>query len=240
MAPDCDPDHDRGVRVRPAERAALIAIAAVCAFAAAVLAATAIRPALDIEIVRAALVSPGSLAGVALAHFRVVASFAPLVLCAGLSLTLIARAYRRGRWRSAIAPVAYLALTFALGPGLLVNGVLKTHSHRPRPVQTTEVAAGDAPFRPFYAFDGACARNCSFSSGEAAAAFWTAAPALLAPPPVQVGAVAASLVFGSAVSAARVAAGRHFPSDVAFSALAMLAMAVAGRRLIGRTGGRKA
>ena len=34
--------------------------------------------------------------------------------------------------------LAFLALTLALGPGLLVNGLIKEHSHRPRPFQTQD------------------------------------------------------------------------------------------------------
>ena len=123
-----------------------------------------------------------------------------------------------------------LFLTFALGPGLLVNGLLKAHSHRPRPLHTQEVVDSGDAYRPFYAFDGACARNCSFSSGETAAAFWTVAPALLAPPAVRLLAVSAALIFGVAVGAARMMAGAHYLSDVAFSALAVLTLIVGIRR----------
>ncbi|MDB5642267.1 MAG: Membrane-associated enzyme (Acid phosphatase) superfamily [Hyphomicrobiales bacterium] len=112
----------------------------------------------------------------------------------------------------------YLFLTLALGPGLLVNAVLKNHSHRPRPVQTLELG-GKWEFRPWYRFDGACERNCSFVSGEASTAFWTLAPALLTPLPVRPLAVAAALVFGTSVAALRMAFGGHYLSDSLISAL---------------------
>jgi lipid A 4'-phosphatase len=64
-----------------------------------------------------------------------------------------------------------------------------------------------------------CGRNCSFVSGEASSAFWTLAPALLAPPPVRPLAVGAALVFGSGVAALRMAFGGHYLSDSLISGL---------------------
>ena len=112
----------------------------------------------------------------------------------------------------------FLVLTLATGPGLLVNVALKNHSHRPRPVQTLELG-GKWDFRPWYRFDGQCDRNCSFVSGEASSAFWTLAPALLAPPHVRALTVVGALVFGTSVAALRMAFGGHYLSDSLISAL---------------------
>ena len=71
-------------------------------------------------------------------------------------------------------------------------------------------------------FSGTCPRNCSLASGEAAAAFWTVAPALLLPPPLQGPAIAGTLAFGVGVSMLRMTAGAHFLSDVAVSAFSTL------------------
>ena len=121
-------------------------------------------------------------------------------------------------WLPSGRAILFLALSLALGPGLLVNLVLKEHSHRPRPVQTQEMG-GKWEFRPWYRFDGQCQRNCSFVSGEAASAFWTVAPALLTPPPVRPFAVAAALTFGATTSALRMAFGGHYLSDVLLAGL---------------------
>ena len=86
-----------------------------------------------------------------------------------------------------------------------------------------EVSGVGQDFRPFYAFDGGCP-NCSFSSGEAAAAFWTVFPHPGATG-LQFPAVAAAMIFGSATGALRMLAGAHFVSDIAFSALAMIVLA---------------
>jgi membrane-associated phospholipid phosphatase len=121
-------------------------------------------------------------------------------------------------WLPSGRAILFLVLSLALGPGLLVNLVLKEHSHRPRPVQTQEMG-GKWEFRPWYRFDGQCQRNCSFVSGEAASAFWTVAPALLTPPPVRPFAIAVALTFGVATSALRIAFGGHYLSDVLFAGL---------------------
>jgi lipid A 4'-phosphatase len=116
----------------------------------------------------------------------------------------------------------FLAASFALGPGLLVNGVLKDMSHRPRPAQLVEFGGQDA-FRPWYAFDGACKSNCSFASGEVAGATWLLAPASLAPPPWRGVAIAAAGAVTLAVAGLRMAFGGHFLSDVIAAILVTLA-----------------
>jgi membrane-associated PAP2 superfamily phosphatase len=131
----------------------------------------------------------------------------------------------------------FLAASFALGPGLLVNGVLKDISHRPRPAQLAEFGGQDA-FRPWYTFDGACKSNCSFASGEVAGAAWLLAPASLAPPPWRSAAIAAAGAFTLAVAALRMAFGGHFASDVIAAALITLASMLAVAWLLRRAGAR--
>ena len=164
---------------------------------------------------------------------RTIARVLPAALCALLALRLGSRIVRtRIRSGRDARSLALLVLTFALGPGLLVNGLLKPNSHRPRPIHTLEVAGAGDPYRPFYAFDGACPRNCSFASGETAAAAWTFAPAMLAPPALRAPAVVMALVFSLLVSAMRLMAGAHFLSDVAFSMLAISLLILAGRAIL--------
>jgi membrane-associated phospholipid phosphatase len=143
---------------------------------------------------------------------------APYVI---LGLLLVAYAARRlGKTRRGPdgRAVIFLLASLALGPGLLVNGVLKENSHRPRPEQTVEFG-GPWRFRPYEAFDGECRRNCSFVSGEVAASSWTLAPALLAPPPFRVLAVGAALAFTAATGALRMSFGGHYLSDALLAAL---------------------
>jgi lipid A 4'-phosphatase len=112
--------------------------------------------------------------------------------------------------------IVFLLGTLALAPGVLANGVLKEHWGRPRPIEVREVRGGEG-FVPWWDPRGSCEQNCSFISGESAGAFWTLAPAALAPPPVRAAAYAAALVFGVAVGGMRLAVGGHFFTDVAFS-----------------------
>src|SRR5207237_10742914 len=74
-------------------------------------------------------------------------------------------------------------------------------------------------FGPWWAPRGTCARNCSLFSGEGATAFWTYAPAALAPPAWRPFAYAAATVFGITTSGLRMAFGGHFFTDVAISGL---------------------
>ena len=63
-----------------------------------------------------------------------------------------ARLYARKRLVPTGRNLAFLAITLALGPGLLVNGLIKEHSHRPRPFQTQDFG-GEWQFRPFGRLD---------------------------------------------------------------------------------------
>jgi lipid A 4'-phosphatase len=152
-----------------------------------------------------------------------------LALCA--LLWLARRAGAQLRFAPGGREMLFLALSFLLGPGLLINGVLKEHSHRPRPNEITAFG-GTQAFRPWYRFDGECLRNCSFVSGEAASATWTFAPASLLPPPIRVPAEIAALVFAAAAGLLRAAFGGHFPSDVVIAALLTLAVVEALRRVL--------
>jgi membrane-associated phospholipid phosphatase len=112
--------------------------------------------------------------------------------------------------------IVFLLGTLALAPGVLANGVLKEHWARPRPIEVREFTGGDS-FMPWWDPRGACDQNCSFISGEGAGAFWTLAPAALAPPQVRALAYTAAVAFGAAVGAMRIAVGGHFFTDVAFA-----------------------
>ncbi len=79
---------------------------------------------------------------------------------------------------------------------------------------------------------GTCLNNCSFASGEAAAAAWMFGPAMLAPPHWRAAAMAGAAVFTVTMSALRVAAGGHFVTDVVFGALVSLAVLLAVHKAI--------
>ncbi|AXS38866.1 phosphatase PAP2 family protein [Breoghania sp. L-A4] len=109
------------------------------------------------------------------------------------------------------APV-FLLTTLALGPGLLVNGILKSYSGRPRP-RYVEMFGGDLPYVPVWRFTDYCADNCSFVSGEGASGLWFLALALVVPRAWRIPTALAAGLLGFAVSLNRVAFGGHFLSD---------------------------
>jgi membrane-associated PAP2 superfamily phosphatase len=114
----------------------------------------------------------------------------------------------------------FLIVTLAIGPGILTNGILKGHSARMRPVDTVELG-GKERFTAWWDPRGPCPENCSFVAGEASGAFWTLAPAALAPPQWRPFAYAGALIFGAAMGVLRMAAGAHFFTDVVFAGVLM-------------------
>jgi membrane-associated PAP2 superfamily phosphatase len=112
--------------------------------------------------------------------------------------------------------VVFLIATLALAPGLLVNVLLKDHWGRPRPIDVIQFG-GSEHFVPWWNPRGDCPANCAFVSGDVAGAFWTIAPAALAPPQWRAIAYGAALTLGTGMAAIRMMAGAHFPSDVVFA-----------------------
>jgi lipid A 4'-phosphatase len=117
------------------------------------------------------------------------------------------------------SPAALLVvMTLALGPGLLVNGILKETWARPRPGMVTEFG-GDYAFMPWWDPRGSCDSNCSFVSGETSSAVWMIAPAVVAPLPWRYAALGAAGLYGLVFAFIRLLAGGHFMSDVIFAAV---------------------
>jgi membrane-associated PAP2 superfamily phosphatase len=135
--------------------------------------------------------------------------------------------------RMLIAPsiALYLLGSFLIGPGLTSNLLLKENWGRPRP-NSVQQFAGTAAFQPWWRPSEACKRNCSFVSGEASQAFWTVAPASLAPAQMRPIALGAAVVFGTAVGSLRVVFGRRFVTDIVFAGLITIAIVLALYRLL--------
>src|SRR3954463_9485222 len=114
--------------------------------------------------------------------------------------------------------VVFLLVTLTLSAGVLTNLTFKSYWARPRPVVVTQFNGPDQ-FVPWWDPRGSCGRNCSFFSGEGATAFWTYAPAALAPPAWRPLAYAAATLFGVTTSVLRMAFGGHFFTDVAAAGL---------------------
>jgi membrane-associated PAP2 superfamily phosphatase len=112
--------------------------------------------------------------------------------------------------------IVFLVATLAIGPGLVVNVILKDHWGRSRPIDITQLG-GTEHYVRWWDPRGDCPNNCSFVSGDVSGAFWTLAPAALMPLPYRPFAYGAALALGTAMAAFRVMAGGHFVSDVAFA-----------------------
>jgi lipid A 4'-phosphatase len=119
---------------------------------------------------------------------------------------------------SVIPPRASILMvsTLALGPGLIVNLVLKDHWGRPRPGQI-DVFGGTAPYVDVWQITNYCATNCSFVSGEGSSAIWLMVVALVAPKRWQIPLAVVIGLYAGALSLNRIAFGGHFLSDVLLS-----------------------
>ena len=106
--------------------------------------------------------------------------------------------------------------TFALGPALLANGILKPHSGRPRPAAVAELG-GTQPFVQWWDLRGECDGNCSFVSGEASGAYAMLAPAAVTPAPWRTLAIVGAVAYGTAIGVMRMAVQAHFATDIVFS-----------------------
>jgi lipid A 4'-phosphatase len=108
----------------------------------------------------------------------------------------------------------FLFVALALGPGLLVNSILKDASGRARPAQI-EQFGGTRHFTPAFVLADECDRNCSFVSGHVAAATMPVAGYFVAVTRRRRRQwLAGGVVLGLAVGLARLAVGAHFLSDV--------------------------
>jgi lipid A 4'-phosphatase len=125
----------------------------------------------------------------------------------------------RPLWRFDRKALIFVFVAVTLGPGLLVNAVLKDHWGRARPAQI-ERFGGRHHFTPAPLPASQCPSNCSFASGHAALGFGLVAFAFLLPAgAARRRATIAALAFGALVGLDRIAEGRHFLSDVVFAGI---------------------
>ncbi len=112
----------------------------------------------------------------------------------------------------------FMLVTLLLGPGVLVNLVLKDNSvGRPRPVHVQEFG-GESTFTPVFYYSGECSKNCSFVSGHASIGFYFMSLFWVTK---RRSWLLAGLAMGSAIGFVRIIQGGHFLSDVIFSGWAI-------------------
>jgi len=130
---------------------------------------------------------------------------------------------------------AYLVVSLAVGPGLVVESLLKTQYGRVRPKDTTIFGGEDVFTAALWPAD-ACERNCSFVSGHAAVAFWVTAFAFLLPNPYRLPFILGGLALGVLMGLARIVEGAHFLSDVVFAGLIVVGLNMWLARRVGLAG----
>ncbi|PIE56987.1 MAG: hypothetical protein CSA34_01415 [Desulfobulbus propionicus] len=113
------------------------------------------------------------------------------------------------------AAALFLLILLIVGPGLVVNYILKDNLGRPRPQEIVSFG-GKYPYTSAWQA-GPAARNSSFPSGHASVAFYLMGPWFIwrrsRPTLARVG-LASGLGYGCLVGTARILQGGHFVSDV--------------------------
>ena len=136
--------------------------------------------------------------------------------CGGLVIWIVSFIWvKLESWRDA---GLYFCLLLALGPGLLVNGVLKPCWGRPRPNNVNRFG-GEQEFLPVLAW-GHGLNKTSFPSGHASMGFYLMAPTFVwyrRRPRLALGFLLLGLISGGAIGMARMIAGGHFPSDIVWA-----------------------
>lgn len=114
----------------------------------------------------------------------------------------------------------FLALVMIIGPGIIINGVFKSHWGRPRPIETVRFG-GEEQFLPVWQ-KGISGEGQSFPSGHSSVAFYLMSPFFIFRSSRHKKIAVCFLVFGSLygllMGVVRMAQGGHFPSDILWSA----------------------
>ena len=119
------------------------------------------------------------------------------------------------RWRD---EGLFYFLLLVLGPGLLVNGIMKPYWGRPRPNAIVQFG-GQREFLPVWEW-GRGQDEASFPSGHASIGFYLMAPAFVyyrRRPRLALGFLLLGIISGGVIGLARMVAGGHFPSDVVWA-----------------------
>ncbi len=139
----------------------------------------------------------------------------PAFVLAFVALLVLSISMFKARYAVWRKKALFILLFIIIGPGLLVNVLLKEQVGRARPREVVEFG-GPYQFTHFWQ-PGTAGTNSSFPSGHAAIAF-----ALMAPwfslrgqhRPIALSFLVTGLLFGLLVGIARILQGGHFTSDI--------------------------
>ena len=148
-------------------------------------------------------------------HFLYVWAPVPAFVLAGVALLGLLAGFFVPRLASCRRKTVFILLLLALGPGLVVNVLLKDQLGRARPREVIEFG-GSHQFTQCWQL-GTTGANSSFPSGHAAIAFFLMAPWFVLRDQkkgVAAGFLTGGLVFGSLVGIARMLQGGHFATDI--------------------------
>lgn len=158
---------------------------------------------------------------------RILYKSVPVVLTVLYVGGLLLWIYNRKTGRDLLAfsgkKLLYMMVVAALGSGIIVNALLKENWGRARPAQVS-VFGGDKHFTPPFVLSDQ--EGKSFSSGHTSGAF-ALLPLIFLARRHRIAVASVVLGYGVAVSAARIAAGGHFFSDVIVSIFIMYIVSAA-------------
>ncbi len=139
------------------------------------------------------------------------------VACVVIVVLLLAAVWIRKKNAFGISyrHLIYLLAALAIGPGLIVNLVLKGNWGRARPYDVTQFGGASA-FTPAFVISGECHNNCAFVSGHAAMGFYFIAFGFLCRKRRNLFFLLAA-IYGAIVGLVRILQGGHFLSDVVFA-----------------------
>ena len=151
----------------------------------------------------------------------------PTWILGALALVLCVLAKLGKTPRSYLKPSLVVILTAILGPGLLVNGILKPNWGRPRPSEIAGMG-GDREYRRVWEPQGP-GQGRSFTCGHCAMAYAVSSVAAFYPlhPVIAVIGLTGGLAFGTVTGIARLVQGGHFPTDIVWSGVLVLMLIVA-------------
>ncbi len=152
--------------------------------------------------------------------------FWPAILVAGGAFVLLVAGFFRANLARYRVHCYFLVLVLSLGPGLLVNLVLKEHWGRPRPREIQEFG-GRREYLPA-AVRGQSGRGKAFPCGHSAIGYYLGVFYFLfrrRGKTVGLLLLALSLLYGTAMGIGRMLAGAHFASDVLWSAWLVFGLA---------------
>ena len=149
----------------------------------------------------------------------------PALLAGTGGLIVFILSYKVKRWAKWRGPGLFLFLVLLLGPGLLVNGLGKALTGRPRPSDLGAFGGSWDYQRPWQL--GIPGRGRSFPSGHASMGFYWLSLYFLWQKRWPRTGLALGLLAGALMSWARVAQGGHFLSDTLFSGVIVFIVSAA-------------